>query len=83
MFLPLISFIIRELQYDINIVFECMNEWLKANLLSVNFNKTHFIQFTATSKSTSDINITYNKQIVPITDTKFPGILKILNYFAL
>ena len=30
---------------DINIVFEL--EWFKANLLSINFNKTHFIRFTA------------------------------------
>jgi hypothetical protein len=36
-----------------NIVFEHMNEWFKANLLSIKFNKTHFMQFTAKSKSTS------------------------------
>ena len=48
----------------INVVCEPMNEWFKANLLSMNFNKRQFIQFTAKSKSTSDINITYdNKQI--------------------
>jgi hypothetical protein len=57
-----------------------MNEWFKANLLSVNFNKTHFLQFTAKSKSTSDINITYdNNQIVPVTNTKFLGIFLMIH----
>jgi hypothetical protein len=52
-----------------------MKEWFKANLLSINFNKTHFMHFTAKSESTSDINITYDKKpIVPIINTKFLGI---------
>jgi hypothetical protein len=78
---------------DINIVFE--HEWFKANLFSINFNKTHIIRFTAENKTVTDdicvcvcvcvykyiyIHIythTYiydNKQIAPITNTKFLGI---------
>jgi len=60
---------------DINIVLECINEWFKANLLSVNFKTTHFIRFTAKSKLIPNLNIIYdNKQTVPIITTKFLGI---------
>jgi hypothetical protein len=60
---------------DNNIVSEHIDEWFDANLLSVDFSKTHFIQCTAKSKPVSDINITYdNKQVIPITNTKFVGI---------
>lgn len=47
---------------DINIVFERINEWFKANLLSINFNETYFIPFTAKRKYISDINITYDNK---------------------
>ena len=43
-----------QFQSDFNIVFGRLNEWFKANLLSLNFDKTYFIQFT-------------NKSHVPLT----------------
>ena len=56
-----------DFQNDINIVFAHIHEWFKVNLLSVNFNETHFIQFTAKGTSISDINIIYhNIQITTI-----------------
>jgi len=30
---------------DINFVFKNMNEWFSVDLLSINFSKTHFMQF--------------------------------------
>jgi hypothetical protein len=60
---------------DNNIVSEHIDEWFDANLLSVDFSKTSFIQCTAKSKPVSDINITYdNKRAITITNTKFVGI---------
>ena len=35
-----------QFQSDLNIVLGQLNEWFKANLLSLNFDKTYFIQFT-------------------------------------
>jgi hypothetical protein len=40
-----------DFQNDSNIVFARIHAWFKVNLLSVNFNETHFIQFTAKGTS--------------------------------
>jgi hypothetical protein len=37
-------------QIKITAVLNFINEWLNANLLSTNFNKTHYIQFTTKNK---------------------------------
>jgi hypothetical protein len=64
-----------DFQSDNNIVSECIDEWFDANLLSLDFSKTRCRQFTAKSKPVSGVNITYdNKQVIPITNTKFVGI---------
>jgi hypothetical protein len=34
-----------DFEKDVNVVFKNMNEWFSANLLSLNFGKTHFMQF--------------------------------------
>jgi len=45
------------------------------NLLSINFNKTQYIQFTTKNKAKSHIKITYNnKEISTISIIKFLGI---------
>jgi hypothetical protein len=44
---------------DLNVVFGQLTKWLKDNLLSFNFDKTFFIQFTKTSTCPADIQITY------------------------
>jgi hypothetical protein len=56
--------------------FNCLNEWLKVNLLSTYFNKTHYIQFTTNSNNpTTNIKIAYdNKQITTISNIKLLGI---------
>jgi len=37
-----------------------INIWFEANLLSLNLNKTHFVQFTSKSTSTTDKFIKYD-----------------------
>jgi hypothetical protein len=55
--------------------FNFINDWLNTNLFSINFNKTHYVQFTTKNKPKTHIKITYhNKQISPISSTKFLGI---------
>ena len=45
------------------------------NLLFINFNKTHYVQFTTKNKPKSLVKITYdNKQISTISSVKFLGI---------
>jgi len=62
-------------QSDLPIVFGQLNKWFKTNLLSLNFDKTYFIQFTNKSTFTSDIQIMYeDKQIQPAIKTTFLGL---------
>jgi len=53
----------NQLHSDLNIVFAQLNKWFKSNLLFLNFDKTHFIQFNNASKCTSvtGINMKMNK----------------------
>ena len=54
-------------QLKITTAFNFINEWLNTNLLSINFNKTHYLQFITKNKPKSRIKITYNnKQISTI-----------------
>jgi hypothetical protein len=65
----------NKFQTNITVAFNCINEWLKANLLSINFDKTHFIQFITNNKPKTNIKIKYdNKQITVISNIKFVGI---------
>ena len=60
---------------NITAAVSCINEWLNANLLSINFNKTHYIQFTTNNKPKTNIKITSdNKQSTTTSNIKFPGI---------
>jgi hypothetical protein len=55
--------------------FNCVNEWFKINLLSINVDKTHYIQFKTKNKSTLDINIVCNDNLVTtLLNIKFLGI---------
>jgi len=49
-----------QFQSDLNVVSGQLNKWFKVNLLSLNFDKTYFIQFTNKSTCTSDIQIMYD-----------------------
>ena len=43
----------NQLRSDLNIAFAQQKKWFESNLLFLNFDKTHFIQFSNASKCTS------------------------------
>ena len=47
----------NHLQIKITAAFNFINEWLNINLLSINFNKTHYIKFTTENKPKTNIKI--------------------------
>jgi hypothetical protein len=52
-----------------------LNKWFETNLLSLNYDKTYFIQFRNKITYASDIRITYgDKQIFNTLNTKFLGL---------
>jgi hypothetical protein len=55
--------------------FNCVNKWFKVNLLSINVDKTHYIQFKTKNKPTLDINIVRDDNLITtLPNTKFLGI---------
>jgi hypothetical protein len=55
--------------------FDCVNKWFKVNLLSINVNKTHYIQFKSKNKPTLDLNIVCDcNPITALPNIKFLGI---------
>ena len=45
----------KDFQINMVAAFNCVNKWFKVNLLSINVEKTHHIQFKAKNKPTLDI----------------------------
>jgi hypothetical protein len=43
----------NDFQLKLTIAFSFINDWLNTNLLPINFNKTHYVQFTTKNKPTS------------------------------
>ena len=57
---------------EIKTIFNNLNEWFKNNLLSLNFSKTQFINFTIRKSNQIEITINHNNKIIPICNsTKF------------
>jgi hypothetical protein len=55
--------------------FNCVNQWFKINLLSINADKTHYIQFKTKNKPNCDVNIVCNgNPITALSKIKFLGI---------
>jgi hypothetical protein len=53
-----------------------INEWFKATLSTLNFDKMHFMQFSTKNGKMMDMSITHNNsQIASISDTKFLGLM--------
>jgi len=65
---------LRDFQTNMVTAFHCVNKWFKINLLSVNTDKTHYIQFKTKNKPTLDINIVCNGNLTTLPHTKFLGI---------
>jgi hypothetical protein len=43
---------------DVNMVFNNVNEWFRSNLMLLNIEKTHFLQFQTKNSQKIDLNIT-------------------------
>jgi hypothetical protein len=55
--------------------FNGVNKWFKVNLLSINVDKTHYIQFKTKNKPTVDINIACNDNLITcVPKIKFLGL---------
>ncbi|PNF20902.1 hypothetical protein B7P43_G11183 [Cryptotermes secundus] len=68
----------NNLQYnrDVNISFDCLNEWFKSNLLTLNFSKTKHVQFAAKSCPNTGVMVNYCNNVIPnSTEVKFLGII--------
>ena len=60
---------------EIKIIFNNLIEWFKNNLLSLNFSKTQFINFTNRKTNQIEIIIDHNNKTIPIcSSTKFLGL---------
>jgi hypothetical protein len=60
---------------NVNKIFQDVKRWLSTNLLSLNIDKTHYMQFITKNSSLIDLNISHGtKKIANICDTKFLGI---------
>lgn len=63
---------LNDFQINVNTAFKCVTEWLKVNLLSINFDKTHYIQFTTNNKPITNTKTAYdNKQIIATPNITF------------
>jgi hypothetical protein len=63
--------------FQINMInaFNCVYEWFRINLLSLNINKTHCMQFIMKNKLTNNINIFCNNNVITTRpNIKFLGI---------
>jgi hypothetical protein len=53
-------------------IFNIINSWFQTNLLSLNFDKTNFVQFLTKNNHELDLQVSYeNKQIASIHNIKF------------
>jgi len=61
---------------EINKLFTDINDWFNANLLSFNFDKSYFLQFSTENTSLTNWNITYDdKGVSIIPNMNFLGII--------
>ncbi|PNF41624.1 hypothetical protein B7P43_G10456 [Cryptotermes secundus] len=63
-------------EFKASLIFKNINDWFQDNLLSLNFEKTHFIEFLTKNRQPMDIHIEDDDdRIVNTTDTKFLGLI--------
>jgi hypothetical protein len=54
----------KDLKNYTNIEFEFLNKWIKANRLSMNFHKIHFLHFTPNNSPEMDLDISYANELI-------------------
>jgi len=60
---------------NLNIVFKTMKKWFNSNLLSLNFDKTYYLQFITKNKFLNKINFEHeNKMVIQTIFFKFLGV---------
>jgi hypothetical protein len=57
------SVVFRDHENNIIQIFKSINDWFKANLLTLNFDKTYFIQFFTKNSSPVDNYIDYGNNL--------------------
>ena len=64
-----------DLNKNICIVFTTLNKWLRANCLSLNFNKTNYVHFTTKRNISVNLKIGFNDNFITNSSyTKFLGV---------
>jgi len=62
----------KDFQTNMFTAFNCVNKWFKVSFLSINVDKTHYIQFKTKNKTTLNINIACNYNLIsPLPKIKF------------
>jgi hypothetical protein len=66
----------KQFTNTINRIIIKINDWSKSNLLSLNIDKTYFLQFPAKTNQTYDFQTSYeNRKITKAQNIKFLGII--------
>jgi hypothetical protein len=64
-----------EFKKNINQLLIETNKWFQSNMLYLNYEKTHFMQFLTNKKKEIDIQVSFaNRHIISISKTKFLGL---------
>ena len=64
-----------DLNKNIHIVFTTLNKWLRANQLSLSFNKTYYVHFTTKRNMSVNLKISFNNNFITNSSyTKFLGV---------
>jgi len=53
-----------DLSKNIQVIFTTLNKWLRANQLSLNFNKTNYEHFTTKRNMKTNLEIGFNKKFI-------------------
>jgi len=65
-----------EFEDNINKLFEKLNSWFHTNLLSLNLNKTHYMQFVPKSNYAVNMNVNYKNNLIKnVCHTNFLGLM--------
>ena len=59
-----------DLSKNICIVFTTLNKWLRANHLSLNFNKTNYVHFTTKRNMSVNLKIGFKDNFITIAPTQ-------------